>query len=298
MNAQGVERPTTRESTVPAVVHVDLDGAADIFRVHGWRYPSSYSDEDPLFDRGLPELLDFLDEAEVRATLFVIARVVESPIGRERLREAVERGHELASHTVTHRPLTTLTSAEKRSEIFDSRSRIADALGTAVSGFRAPDLVIDREVLELVAEAGYAWDSSLTPSARRARSLGLDAIETRPHRVFASAGLVELPMPTHSPLPLPFHPSYSLVLGIPYFRLGLRRFRRTKAPLVLLFHLTDVADPLPRSLTPTFRTRLFTLSYLSGKEKRRRCARMLDAVRSVYTVTSTARIVDGIGSAA
>ena len=272
----------------PAVVHLDLDGAADVFRVHGWRYEA---DEDPLFDRGLPRALDFFDEAGVRATLFVIAGALENRGRRARLREAIARGHEVASHTTTHRRLTALDREEKRREVFESRDRIADGLGAPVNGFRAPDFAIDRESLELVAEAGYAWDSSLTPSPRCARRLGLDAIGAAPHRPFPGSALVEVPLPGHAPFPLPFHPSYSLVLGGSYFRLALGRFRRTGAPLVLLFHLIDLADPLPRRLTPSLRSRFFTLSHLGGDAKRRRCAHMLQTVRAGFRITATSDLV-------
>ena len=38
---------------VRAAIHLDLDGATDIFRVHGWPYPEE-DGPDPLFDSGLP----------------------------------------------------------------------------------------------------------------------------------------------------------------------------------------------------------------------------------------------------
>ncbi len=276
----------------PAVVHVDLDGAADIFRVHGW--PWRGGDDDPLFDRGLPALLDFLDAEGVRATLFAIARALERPDRLRRLREAVDRGHRIASHTITHRPLLSLSPAERRAEIGDSRKRIEDALGQPVDGFRAPDFAIDRATLEMVAEAGYAWDSSLLPGFR---GQGFDAVPAVPHRALPDHDLLELPMPDASPLPVPFHPSYSLVLGPAWFRLGLARFRRTGAPLVLLFHLTDVGEGLPRSLTPSWRSRFFTLSWLSAAAKRRRCGSMLARVRRHYELVETPALVARCGAA-
>ena len=50
-----------------AVVHVDLDGASDIYRVHGWSYPWT---DDPLFETGLAGYLRKpFSVAELRSTM-------------------------------------------------------------------------------------------------------------------------------------------------------------------------------------------------------------------------------------
>jgi peptidoglycan/xylan/chitin deacetylase (PgdA/CDA1 family) len=270
-------------------LHVDLDGGADVFAVHGWRYDLA---GDPMFASGLANALDFLDAERVRATFFVIARDLDVPAKRELLDEIVRRGHDVASHSVTHRHLTRLPSDEKRREIADSRARIEAELGVPVEGFRASGFDIDRESLELVADAGYRWDSSLFPNAYFARRAGLAELADRPSRPLEGRDLVELPLPAHAPLPVPFHPSYSLVLGLPWFRLGLARFERRRAPLVLLFHLTDFADPLPTAALPGLRGRVFTLSFRSAETKRRRCAAMLARVRRGFTIGRTADLLD------
>ena len=110
----------------PAAVHVDLDGAAAIYAVHGWPYPY---DRDPLFETGLANLLALLDETAVRATLFVIADDLADPRKRALLETAVARGHAIGCHAATHRKLTTLDPAQQRREVIDSRARIAAALG-------------------------------------------------------------------------------------------------------------------------------------------------------------------------
>jgi hypothetical protein len=276
-----------------AAIHLDLDGATDIFRVHGWPYPQE-DGPDPLFDSGLPRALDFFDEEQVKATLFVIGRTVDDTLARSRLRDAIARGHEVASHTITHRLLTRLSSDEKREEIVSSRKKIEDALGVSVIGFRAPNFDIDRESLELIAEAGYAWDSSLHASSRSAASVELDHVSPAPSRILPDQLLIELPMPQHAPLPFPFHPSYSLIFGGAYFAFGLRRFRRIEAPLVLLFHLTDLADPVPRHIASSLASRFFTLSFLSGDLKRARCSRMLARVRDAYTLVKTPALFDSL----
>lgn len=271
-----------------AAIHLDLDGGAHVFRTHGWRYEAR---DDLLFATGLQTALDFFDEAGVRATLFVIAEDLAEPRKRELIRDAVRRGHDIASHSLTHRDLTTLGRAEKWREIFESRERLAQSLGVEVAGFRAPGFAMDRESLQMIAEAGYQYDSSLFPTAEVANRVGLTAVSVSPERPLPDQPLVELPMPAYRPLPFPFHPCYSLVLGAWYFRLGLRLFRRTQAPLVLLFHLTDFADPLPKALLPHRRARVYTLSHLGSEAKRRRCARMLKIVAREYQLVPTGTLL-------
>lgn len=271
------------EAAIPprAVIHLDLDGGAHIFRAHGWAYQAQ---DDPLFVTGLRRALDFFERAGVRATLFVIAEDLDEPRKRELLQEAARRGHEIASHSLTHRKLTLLTRDEKRREIFESRARLIRELDVEVRGFRAPGFALDRESFELIDKAGYAYDSSLFPSAGFARAIGVDQLSESPHRPLTGRQLVELPMPAYSPLPVPFHPCYSLVLGEWYFRLGLSLFRRTGAPLALLFHLTDFADPLPEDHLPNLMAKIYTLSHLSGEAKLRRCERMLELVQREYRI--------------
>ena len=271
-----------------AAIHLDLDGATHIFRAHGWRYAGN---DDPLFETGLWRALEFFEAMKVRVTLFAIAEDLDDPRKRELLQEAVRQGHEVASHSLTHRKLTTLTRDEKRREVFESLERIETGLGVGVRGFRAPGFEIDRETLELVDLAGYRYDSSLFPGTASARGGSKS-----PYRPLKNRRLMELPMPGYDLLPFPFHPSYSLVLGTWYFRLGLRRFHRWGAPLVLLFHLTDFSDPLRPDRLPGRKARLFTLSHLKGAPKRRRCAEMVNLVQSHYRIVDSTELLAWLGT--
>jgi peptidoglycan/xylan/chitin deacetylase (PgdA/CDA1 family) len=274
--------------TPAAVVHVDLDGASAIYTMHGWPYPH---DTDPLFESGLENLLSMLDRLEIRATLFVIAGDLDNPRKLALLKKAAARGHEIGCHSWTHRRLTTLSHKQKLHEINDSREHISSALGVPVDGFRAPYFDIDGATHRMVAEAGYRYDSSLFPG--RAIALGDSCMESGqlPARLWPDQALIELPLPRYAPLPFPFHASYSLVLGNWYFRLGLRRHRQSGAPLVLLFHLTDLANPLPAAMRRNWKNTFFTLSHLDGREKQRRSARMLEQVAQHYRLVDTGTLL-------
>ena len=271
----------------PVLFHVDCDGAREIFAYHGRAFASNV---DPLFESGLANALDFFDTHRVKATFFVIARGLESPEGRRLYAEVVRRGHEVASHTTTHRLLPTLDRAEKEREIVGSKRLIEAALDRPCEGFRAPAFAVDPESFALIERAGYRYDSSLFPDRASAVKAGQGFLGPHPSHLERTPKLLELPLPRHRPLPWPFHPSYALVLGGWYFRLGLALARGNGAPLTLLFHLTDFANPLESTLVPDRKTRLFTLSHLSAVAKRRRLTAMIKALQDRYRPDITSAV--------
>ena len=71
---------------------------------------------DVIYRKAVPRLLDLLGELRVPGVLFVIARDAERERGL--LRDAVAKGHEVASHSLTHpQPFRTLNDAALHDEI-------------------------------------------------------------------------------------------------------------------------------------------------------------------------------------
>ena len=276
-----------------AVIHVDLDGAGHIYRAHGWQYPAS---DDALFRSGMRRLFDLLEKWRIRATLFVIAEDLRDDAKRSLILEARDRGHELASHSSTHRDLLRLTRLDRLREVVESKREIEAATGIEILGFRAPGYGFDETTLSLVAEAGYGYDSSMVIGTRPPPG-GTCARRAAAYRPFPDRALVELPLPGYAGLPLPFHPSYTLLLGLGYFRLGLRRFlSRHDATFVLLLHLTDLSDPLGGGMLSGLGSRLYTLSIMSPDTKLKRLERILEEVSRRCVVTDTSSVLASISA--
>jgi hypothetical protein len=154
--------------------------------------------------------------------------------------------------------------------------------------------MIDRESIELLAECGYAYDASAFPTEETARLMETTVSHLEAmHQPVGDSRLLSWPMPDYRPLPFPFNPSYSLLMGHWYFEWGVGRFGRTGRPLALLFHLVDAADPLPEDRLRGVRSRVFTLSVLGARRKLERCRRMLRHVRENYVLTTTEEVVGG-----
>jgi peptidoglycan/xylan/chitin deacetylase (PgdA/CDA1 family) len=80
-------------------------------------------------------LLDILGETKTRATCFFIGHIAKR--FPQLVREARERGHEIASHSYEHRLIYTMTPAEFLEDAKRARQTLEDISGGPVAGFRA-----------------------------------------------------------------------------------------------------------------------------------------------------------------
>ena len=117
--------------------------------------------------RCLPRFAELFDRHGVRATFFVVGRdLEEDPEGRRLLEQLAAAGHELANHSYAHPyELTRLPAgAHRRGDRSRPRARSPPAPGRAPVGFRAPGYETSAEVIDLLVERGYAYDSSAFPA--------------------------------------------------------------------------------------------------------------------------------------
>jgi peptidoglycan/xylan/chitin deacetylase (PgdA/CDA1 family) len=85
---------------------------------------------------------------------------------------------ELASHTVNHLDLTTLTSTDLHHEVADSRRILQDRFGVPVNNFCYPSGRYDSTVINAVKDAGYRGATSEVPGlATSAHPYVLNRIE-------------------------------------------------------------------------------------------------------------------------
>jgi len=200
-------------------------------------------------------LLDLFDESGARGTFFVLGWVAQAEPGL--VREIAARGHEVASHGMDHRMLTELTRSEFLAQARDSRALLEDLAQATVLGYRAPSYSVGKGTLWAIgalAEAGYAYDSSVYPIRRR--RYGYPEGPTRPARFEAEgATLVEFPLPT-----VPIGPVRVPVLAGAYLRLlpgwvsarALDYHLSRGVPLILNVHPWEI-DPDQPSVGPSRR---------------------------------------------
>lgn len=131
------------------------------------------------FEQNTLKVLDLLDRFNVKATFFVMGWVADRQ--PEIVREVAKRGHEIASRGLYQRRRSRqMTPDEFREDLRRTRESVELASEAKVHGFRAArrwQSPADLWMLDVLAEEGYAYDSSLVPLSR--------AFNKEPRRTFA-----------------------------------------------------------------------------------------------------------------
>ena len=114
-------------------------------------------------DVAVPRILDVLDELGVPATFFVPGWVAER---RPHLVPSiVDRGHEVAHHSYSHRSATELSAQEQRDD-FERALEVFDRQDVEISGHRAALWQTTITTVDLLAEHRLAYDSSMMADDR------------------------------------------------------------------------------------------------------------------------------------
>jgi polysaccharide deacetylase family protein (PEP-CTERM system associated) len=109
-------------------------------------------------------LLDLFDEAQIKATHFILGWVAERC--PELVKEIHNRGHEVASHGYSHQFIYSQTPDVFREETHRSKAILEDIIGEPIYGYRAASYSITKQslwALDILAEAGFTYDSSIFP---------------------------------------------------------------------------------------------------------------------------------------
>jgi peptidoglycan/xylan/chitin deacetylase (PgdA/CDA1 family) len=229
-------------------VSVDLDAIECYFRIHALPGAPPPEARFAVLRRCLPRLAELFARHQVRPTWFVVGRDLEEDSeGRRLLTELAGAGHELANHSYSHPyDLVRLPRSVIAEQIDRSHALVADACGRAPVGFRAPGYEVSREVIDMLCERGYRYDSSAFPSVPYylAKAAVMGAIRLRGRR---SGSIMLRPGVLGAPLE-PYRPSQA----DPY--------RRGDRPLV----------EIPISVTPWLRLPVFGTSLVTAPSWLRR----------------------------
>ncbi len=267
-----------------------------------------------MYESALPRFLRMFDEFNIKATFFVVGKDLLSPAKVELLKEAVKSGHEIANHSMNHREgFSFLSFNEKKREIEDAEHIIRDKLGVTTKGFRTPSNDVDNDVLKILEDRGYLYDSSLMPTFYgpliKKLKLGSLKITRRDHYLgrfqygfsplapyHPSSGkiwkkgamkIIEVPITTMPLLRFPFHASFTFAayhfgLGCGLFNLGYTLLGFTGLPLNFVFHTNELSDPISEKEIK----RQYGLNFpLAVKQKI--CGQILKAIQKDYNLIPT-----------
>jgi polysaccharide deacetylase family protein (PEP-CTERM system associated) len=174
------------------------------------------------------------------------------------VREAVARGHEIASHGYAHRLAYTMTRSDFREDVHRSRLLLEDFGGAPVVGYRAPGFSSTAAIpwfFDELCATGYQYDSSVFP-ARRGHG-GNPNSPLRPYYV-AGGSLLELPATVAEVGPARmcfFGGGYLRLFPYRIIRHMSRRVLASGAPLMFYIHPREIDPHHPRIQMP-YRRRL------------------------------------------
>ncbi len=223
--------------------------------------------------RNVERLLAILEEADVRATFFILTWNLERH--PEVVKTIARAGHELASHGHRHQLLYRQTPAQFAADLERSVGLIEDLSGEKVLGFRAPSFSVRRETLwalDVLAEKGLRYDSSIFPVRRGL--YGMEEAPRHPHVARGSNGgaLWEFPPATARWLGQNIPVSGGGYLRLfPYWVIGwgLRRINREGHPAMVYLHPWELDPGQPRfDLGGKWSTHYRNLHVTEGKLRR------------------------------
>ena len=202
---------------------------------------------------GVKNILGLLRPKKIKATFFVVAKLAEENAGLVKMIDA--EGHEVASHSYAHKPVSSMTPAEFKEDLLRSMDVLKGITGKEVVGYRAPGYTITRETLwalRVIKECGLQYDSSIYPVSVRLFTRG--GAGGFPQGSFVvEGGLQEIPLITASlfGLKVPVATtSYFRIFPYAVTKWSINRLNRKGIAAALNFHSWEFDADQPRIKLP------------------------------------------------
>ncbi len=224
-----------------------------------------HPDQDKDYDRVVHRYLELFHQLGVKATFFLVGNDIKSgKLAPTLVRLMAESGHEMANHTVTHpHNFAQLSLKEKEREIVGNQRLIEDITGERVVGFRAPCFDVDEEIVDILVNQEYLYDSSVYPCflkplqelgyyllcRGKSRGTGSWKYGFAPGNPYSpdsslhrrgNKKIIEIPIATVPFLRLPFYSTVHFALGGRFFGLCYSALR-TRSVFTYELHSIDLA---------------------------------------------------------
>ncbi len=253
------------------LITVDLE---DWFQVENLRSHFPHSCWDRCENRVIASthtLLELFNHHSISCTFFVLGWLAERY--PTLVKEIAACGHEIASHGYSHVLCSEVPSDELRQDLLKSRKLLEDITGKPVVGYRAPSFSVTPELITLLSDTGYAYDSSYNSFGMNSRHGTLKGEWTRKKEGLLQAenGIYEIPISNLeiSGKIIPWGGGgYFRLYPFPLFRAGVRRILSTEKLYMFYCHPWefDPGQPRAKGLRPDFRFRHYV--NISGNLKK------------------------------
>ena len=145
--------------------------------------------------KNVQRLLDIFEISNARGTFFILGEIAsEYP---ELVKLIAAKGHEIGVHGYNHDQVFKLNRETFKKDVHRARDIIEALTGLKVYGYRAPAFSIFKRTswaLEIIAELGFEYDSSIMPA--KANRYGWDGFSKETVKMMLPSGrsLFEVPL--------------------------------------------------------------------------------------------------------
>ncbi len=229
------------------LITIDVEDWFQVENFKEWIPFSSWASREMRVEKNTRALLDLLDFRH--ATFFILGWLAERLPGL--VREIHSRGHEVASHGYNHHLCNWQSRSDLTNDLSDSKKRLEDIIGVAVSGYRAPSFSIDNDILKIIESCGYRYDSSFNSFGMHERygKADLSQFERKGIAVRLSENFYELPV-SNVKLGNRILPwgggGYFRLIPFPIFRAGVRQILKSDGAYLFYMHPWEIDPDQPR----------------------------------------------------
>ena len=160
---------------------IDVEYWFQVENFKPWIPFSTWDQRELRVERNVHRLLDLFDSIKLpsfpasqlpaervpKATFFILGWLAERLPNL--VREIQSRGHEIASHGCNHELPELLSADELKQDLTGSKKLLEDITGAEVAGYRAPSFAINDDILKLIEDCGYLYDSSYNSFSHHGR---------------------------------------------------------------------------------------------------------------------------------
>jgi polysaccharide deacetylase family protein (PEP-CTERM system associated) len=199
-------------------------------------------------DNGQQSTDDGQDE-KVRGTFFVLGWLAERL--PHLVQEIHSRGHEVASHGYRHNLCNQESFEELKRDLSDSKKCLEDIIGIPVYGYRAPSFSINGDILKIIEDCGYLYDSSYNSFSMHGRYGKAHLSQNMKKGIAAkiSDTFYELPV-GNLKFAWQVFPwgggGYFRLIPFPLFRLGIKSILKEKGAYLFYMHPWEIDPEQPK----------------------------------------------------
>jgi len=252
------------------IFSVDVEDWFHILQVPSAPPLATWDSQPSFVEANFKRMLDIFESARVRVTCFFLGWIAERY--PQLVKEAAQRGHEIASHGYAHRLVFEMTEQEFREDALRARQVLENIAGCRVTGYRSAGFSATESsdwFFEALVEAGYEYDSSVFPAARQHG--GMANACRAPHRVRTQSGSIfEFPISVVDVLGRAmcfFGGGYLRLFPYSVIHHMARRVLNDGRPVVFYVHPREIDPSHPRLRMPVQRRFKSYINLHSTEEK-------------------------------